>query len=316
MRSCPSERDLSILAKDDLDTADFAEMEAHIKECPACQARLEPLAWEIPTPPATGPCLVPPTGEVPQIPGFAIEKELGRGSMGVVYLAWQETVGRRVAVKVMQAVPGADERARKRWRAEAKAFSSVRHPNVVGLYDIGEEHTWLYLVLEYIPGQTLKDRVVGQRHPREAAEFIVTIADAVHRVHQTGLLHLDLKPSNILLEGEPGVSLDRATPKVADFGIARFLADAELSGTSSTRGGTWDGTPSYMAPEQVPGMRDQLSPATDVHALGAILYRLVTGRPPYQGATPLDTINDVRTRQPVPPRSSHLRSPEMSRRLF
>ena len=149
-------------------------------------------------------------------------------------------------------------------------------------------------------------------HPREAAQLMATVADAVHHIHQAGLLHLDLKPSNILLDAAPGALPDQETPKVADFGIARILADAELTGTGDSRDGSWDGTPAYMAPEQVSGMRDQLCPATDVHALGAILYRLVTGIPPYQGATPLATLNDLHTREPLPPRQLN---PRLSRDL-
>jgi serine/threonine protein kinase len=312
MRSCPSDQFLRMLAEDELGSVIFDAIEKHIAECPDCRARLESLARECPEP-TTSPIEIPPqAGDLPSIPGLSIEKEIGRGAMGVVYLARQDAVGRHVAIKVMYDVPGADQSARKRWRKEAKAFSSVRHPNVVSLHDVGEERSWLYLVLEYIPGRTLKDRLEGPLRPREAARLMVTIAEAVHHIHQAGLLHLDLKPSNILIDSEPDTPLDRVTPKVADFGIARFLADSERTGTGITHDGSWAGTPSYMAPEQVEGTRDQLGPTADVHALGAILYRLVTGVPPYQGATEIETLNDLRNCEPVPPRRL---TPRLSRDL-
>lgn len=223
--------------------------------------------------------------------------------MGVVYLARHEALGRQVALKVMPAAPGADQRARKRWRKEAKAFSLVRHPNVVVLYDVGEVSSWYYLVLEYIPGRMLKSRLAGPMPPRDSALLMVTIAEAVHFIHEAGLLHLDLKPANILIDGDPDCPLDKAKPKVADFGIARFLIDGEHNESiGMTADGPWGGTPSYMAPEQISGKRDQLCPATDIHALGAILYELLTGRPPFQGASPVETLDQVRSQEPVAPR--------------
>jgi serine/threonine protein kinase len=203
MIPCPSDVELRLLAEDGLESMIFESIDRHTQECPACRARLELLAWEIPAPSAGGPSELPEAGDSPTIPGFAIEKELGRGAMGVVYLAWQQSVGRNVALKVIPAAPGGDHRAGKRWRNEAKAVSSLRHPNAVALYDVGEAGSWLYLVLEYIPGQSLKDRLLGPMRPRDAAHLMAAIADAVHHIHQAGLLHLDLKPSNILLDGEP-----------------------------------------------------------------------------------------------------------------
>jgi hypothetical protein len=285
-----------------LDPALAAEVEAHIDQCPRCQARLENLAWECPTPTSLtlSPCVWPDPGENPRIPGFEIQRELGRGSTGVVYLARQEALGRQVALKVIPANPGDDEEARERWRKEAKAFSLVRHPNVVVLYDVGEFGSWYYLVLEYIPGPTLKTRLSGAMAPRDSAQLMVTIANAVHAIHQASLLHLDLKPSNILMDGETDCSLDITKPKVADFGIARFFVDSEHTDRlGMTVYASFGGTPPYMAPEQTSGTRDQLCPATDVHALGAILYHLVTGSPPGQGVFTLDPVRESRTREPI-----------------
>jgi tetratricopeptide (TPR) repeat protein len=299
MSSCPSDLELRLLAEDGLESTAFESIDRHTKECRACRARLESFAWEIPAPSAGDRSDLPAAGDFPSIPGFAIQKQLGRGAMGVVYLAWQESVGRRVALKVIPALPGADRRARKRWRNEAKAVSSVRHPNAIALYDVGEADSWLYLVLEYIPGQSLNDRLLGPMRPRDAARLIAAVADGVHHIHQAGLLHLDLKPSNILLDGDPQAALDKLTPKVADFGLAVF--DSNRDSSATTMAGP-RGTPSYMAPEQATMTRASLAAAADVHALGAVLYESLTGRPPFQGTSPLETLEQVRSQEPVPPR--------------
>ena len=290
-----------------------AEVEDHVDECPSCRARLEPLAWECPTPMSPSPFPLPEAGEYPEIPGFEIQRELGRGSTGVVYLARHQALGRQVALKVIPAIQGADQEARERWGKEAKAFSLVRHPNVVVLYDVGAVGSWYYLVLEYIPGATLKIRLCGPMAPRDSAQLMVTIAKAVHAIHQAGLLHLDLKPSNILMDGETECSLDITKPKVADFGIARFLVDGEHADRlGMTAYGPWSGTPPYMAPEQISGTRDQLCPATDVHALGAILFHLVTGRPPSEGVLTPDAVNSPCTGERLVPRPL---TPRLSRDL-
>ena len=167
MRSCPSDRFLQMLSDDDLGSVIFDAIEKHIAECPDCRAWLEPLASECPEPTTSPIEILPQAGDLPSIRGFSLEKEIARGAMGVVYLGGKEAVGRQVAgCKVIHAVPGADQPSRNRWRKEAKAFSSVRHPNVVLLHDVGEDRSWLYLVLEYIPGRTLKDRLEGPLRPR------------------------------------------------------------------------------------------------------------------------------------------------------
>jgi tetratricopeptide (TPR) repeat protein len=291
-----------MLEEDQLGSVVFAAIERHIEECPGCQARLESLAQECPSPASSALGSFPEAEEFPRIPGFSIESEIGRGSMGAVYLAWDQTVGRQVALKVMQAVPGADSPVRNRWRKEATAFSRVRHPNIVVLHDIGEAHSWLYLVLEYIPGRTLKDRLPGPSRPREVAGLVATVADAVHQIHKAGLLHLDLKPSNILLDAEPGAPLAQTTPKLADFGIARFLSDRDCGAGASSCEGSWHGTPSYMPPEQAAGDRSAIGPAADIYGLGALLYHLLTGRPPFSAPSAAETLDQVRNKEPVSPR--------------
>ncbi len=154
-------------------------------------------------------------------------------------------------------------------------------------------------MLEFVPGGSLKERLAGPVPPRAAAELMKPVADAISAVHEAGLLHLDLKPSNILLDSAPDATWKDASPKVADFGMARPLANLDASSTSLA--GPW-GTPSYMAPEQAAASRAGIGAATDIHALGAILYELLTGRPPFQGTSTLETLDQVRGQNPVPPR--------------
>jgi tetratricopeptide (TPR) repeat protein len=280
-------------------------MALHIEACPDCrdflerQVRggLEPLAREEAS-------FTRPDG-VPRIDGFVIERELGRGAMGVVYLARREAPRRQVALKLLPGGRRAGPRERRQWLREAEAASQVRHPGVVTLYEAGESEDWFLLVLEYIPGGTLADRLVGPLSPRNAAGWMEAIARAVHYIHQCGQLHLDLKPSNILLDGEAGGGWEGVTPKVSDFGIARPVEP----GVTETGGPGPGGTPSYMAPEQITQARREMTPAADIHGLGAILYHMLTGRPPYQGATILETIDLVQRHEPIPPRRLNPRIP-------
>jgi eukaryotic-like serine/threonine-protein kinase len=314
MPPCPSDHTLRQLALDSLAPDAFAEMDAHVGGCDGCKQRLGRLVRECPSTQSEAPICLPEKARPPTIPGFEIERELGRGAMGVVYLARDQKLGRRVALKVMPGAQSADGMARKRWRMEAQAFSRVRHVNVVSLYEIGESESWLFLVLEYIPGGTLKNRLSGPMPQGVAASLVAQIAAAVQRIHSADLLHLDLKPSNILVDSEEGAPLDRVTPKVADFGIARIMQrdEAGSAQTGTTLIGPWGGTPQYMAPEQISGTRDQLGPGADIHALGAILCELLTGRPPFQGASDLETLDLVRNTDAVSPRQFN---PRLSRDL-
>ena len=296
MLSCPGENSLRSVGTRALDDPTYVAIEQHVEECPACKERVECLAHAC----SDLPLLLPGLKQLPSIPGFEVHHELGRGAMGVVYLATQTGLDRPVAVKVLPGAVGPDAlpAARRRWLREARAVSSIRHPNVVPLFDYGEENGWYFLVLEYIPGGSLKKRLAEPLLPRVAAAQVEIIARAVEHIHSRGLLHLDLKPSNILLDCEEDAQWDRVIPRISDFGLA--LVDAPDSLETSLAGPR--GTPSYMAPEQAAGSPANMGPATDIYAMGAILFELLTGRPPFQGTSTIETLDQVRGQEPVPPR--------------
>jgi tetratricopeptide (TPR) repeat protein/predicted Ser/Thr protein kinase len=227
-----------------------------------------------------------------QVAGYEIIAELGRGGMGVVYQARQRSLGRLVAIKTILAGLHTDSSARLRFRTEAQAVARLQHANIVQIHEVGENDNRPFLVLEYVDGGNLLRKVAGTAQPEQfAARLVETLARAVHYMHECGILHRDLKPTNVLLSAD-------GTPRITDFGLAKILdADAGL-----TRTETLLGTPSYMAPEQTTGDAGKVGRPADVYSLGAILYELLTGRAPFQGATPLSTLDQVRNQDPVPPR--------------
>jgi serine/threonine-protein kinase len=247
-------------------------------------------------PPPPGPGATPPTSPraaaaLPQVPGYEVQGVLGRGGMGIVYRAWHLRLHRAVALKMLLAGPAAQPEELQRFLREAEAVAGLRHPNIVQVHDAGDADGRPYFTMELIEGGSLAQQIQGAPQPaRQAAALVATLADAVHAAHQSGIVHRDLKPGNILL-GRDG------TPKVTDFGLARPLeGDGGL-----TLSGVPMGTPSYMAPEQARGKREAIGPATDVYALGAILYELLTGRPPFRAESATATLQQVVGDEPVSP---------------
>ncbi len=228
-----------------------------------------------------------------QLAGYTLIRELGRGGMGVVYLARQAGLNRLVCVKVLLSGPWAGESEVLRFLREAEAAASLRHPNIVGIHELGQADGRHFFAMEYVEGRVLADLVRDGPLPADrAAGYVREIAGAVDYAHREGILHRDLKPSNVLIDAD-----DRA--RITDFGLARRI-DAP-SGGSLTATGAIVGTPAYMPPEQAAPASGMTGPRSDVYALGAILYELVTGRPPFRGETPLDTLVQVRTIEPVRP---------------
>ncbi len=229
---------------------------------------------------------------------YELLEEIARGGMGVVYRARQRSLGRIVALKVLLGGVFVGAEGKRRLHAEAAAAARLRHPNIVAVHEAGELDGQPFYSMDFIEGQTLADCVrLGPLAPARAARYVATIAEAVQYAHAQGVLHRDLKPSNVLIDG-----IDQ--PRVMDFGLAKQLANSKLETPDPklTLSGQVLGSPAYMAPEQALGRHGQLSPACDVYSLGAILYELLTARPPFQGETPHATIDQVKSLDPIPPR--------------
>lgn len=245
--------------------------------------------------PATGDWPGPsesPSAEWPILPGFEILAELGRGGMGIVYRARQVNMQRLVALKLLRdgALAGPQERAR--FRIEAEAAARMNHPHIVSIHEVGEHQGRLYYAMELIEGGSLDKHLAGQPRPAaQAAALVHTLALAVQHAHAQKVIHRDLKPGNILLS-------DDGSPKITDFGLAKRL---DSDSTAWTREGAVLGTASYMAPEQAAGRVGAIGPAADVYALGAILYELLTGQPPFQAETWHQTLQQVLNDEPVSP---------------
>ena len=323
MNRCPNDEQLVHLIAEELPPAERSPLEFHVEQCSRCQQALERLTAD--------PLLLQrsssPDGGVPKTltrqhvafflatqndpqtnqhrldpdlsalaplfagTGYEILEELGRGTMGVVYKARQVQLSRVVALKTIIAGATASAGDRSRFRIEAEAIASVQHPNIIQVHEIVDANGYLFTALEYCAGGSLAQLLAGNPQPAEkAVRLVETLARAIDAAHQAGIIHRDLKPGNVLVTAD-------GTLKVTDFGIAKRVNDPGLTATGAILG-----TPSYMAPEQASGRMSATGPATDVYALGAILYECLTGRPPFKAPTAAETVLQVAQTEPVPPR--------------
>ncbi len=247
--------------------------------------------------PRTAGTPAPPGGDqagpaLPTVAGYEILAELGRGGMGAVYKARQTSLKRLVALKMILSGSFARPQDVARFLHEAEAVARLQHPHIVQIHEIGRQDGRPYFTMELVEGPSLAEKLqAGPLVPREAAQLAETLARAVQYAHERGVVHRDLKPGNVLLTAD-------GQPKITDFGLAKRIDQEE---SHHTRTGVVLGTPSYMAPEQAVGRSREVGPATDVYALGAILYEMLTGRPPFRGDTWLEIAQQIKHWQPVPP---------------
>ncbi len=315
--SCPDTEQLHRLLSEQLDPQEEADLAGHIEQCEHCHQELERLTCrrglDRPDTGMAGPSTIDtdstashgctlgpevpagagakPSFTLPAIPGYELLDKLGEGGMGVVYLARQTGLNRRVAVKMIRGGSQARPDHFARFRVEAEAVAQLRHPNIIQIHEIGEVDGLPFVSLELLEGGSLADRLVGTPQPaRQTAELLLTLASAIQVAHDVGIVHRDLKPSNVLFTVD-------GTPIITDFGQAKLID----SDSRQTETGQIMGSPSYMAPEQARGHTRDIGPAADVYALGAILYEMLTGRPPFKGETPMETVRQVIDDEVVPP---------------
>ncbi len=324
--SCPDRHALRRFLDRTLPETDEEFVASHLEACTACQSLLDDMVetnlllktssrgkndalflrqlkslnlTQITASKRNAPPVQPSTG-LPSIPNYEVLAELGRGGMGIVYRARHLTLGREVAIKMLLTPALQSEADRKRFHLEAETVAQLHHPNIVQLFEIGEIAGQPFLVFEYVAGGNLQQKLAGRpQPPREAAALVEVLARAVHTAHTQHIIHRDLKPANVLLADAPGSRY--GFPKLTDFGLAKQLGAHSAGLTRSL-----SGTPAYMAPEQVTGAlpdKDRhVTPATDVYALGVILYEMLTGRPPFLSPDWMVTLLQVERAEPVSPR--------------
>lgn len=286
---CPPDSVLSQIGAEGFDEEFFAAIEIHVESCALCQQQMENFA-QMSQVGFSQKSVEQDLPELPHVPGFTLVRELGRGGAGVVYLAQEDETQRLVALKMIDGgwIKGPSGRAR--WLAEARAVARVNDVHIVQLYRVEERPQFYLMVFEYISGGTLSDRLNGPLPPRQAVMIMKTLARALGKIHEAGLLHLDLKPSNILVEGRAGADWSELTLKISDFGISRLIQlqnpdDSIMSGLR--------GTPAFMAPEQAKLNIEKIDKPTDIYSLGVIFYLLLTGRLPLQVGSTVDNLNQV-----------------------
>src|SRR5215831_8444893 len=277
--------------------------------CPVCLFNMGLGLFEVEDDDAPGPTPLPqqrhterPAKVFPEFGDYELLEEIGRGGQGVVYRAHQKSLNRTVALKVIGLGTWASEAHLKRFRREAEAAARLQHPGIVPIHEVGERDSQCYFSMNIIEGGQLDEVVRREPMPiRDAVELIAKLARTVHYAHELGILHRDIKPGNILLDA-------KGEPHLTDFGLARLLE------TKSTVTHTMDvlGTPSYMAPEQASGHNAAISSVTDVYGLGAVLYQLLTGHPPFAGGATYETIKLLLDTEPRQPR---LLNPKIDRDL-
>jgi serine/threonine protein kinase/tetratricopeptide (TPR) repeat protein len=299
MNECIPEDQLRAFAESKLNPDDNARIDTHLSACTRCQESMDritrPVVLESPVL-GSNPLSA---DTAPEVPGYRFVERLGKGGMGVVWLAEQTTLKRLVAVKTIRLKFGADtDELARRFQIEAEAVARLAHPNIVRIFDTGRGLHGPYFTMEYIQGGSLDAQLDGVPWaPAKAGRLVADLASAMQHAHDAGILHRDLKPANILIEVNRA-DTTKTTAKISDFGLAKLL-DREAAETEMGRA---IGSPSYMAPEQAEGRPRDISPLTDVYALGAVLYELLTGRPPFRGASNLETAQLVRSSDVVPPR--------------
>jgi serine/threonine protein kinase len=266
--------------------------------CPVCLLKMDPSAKPAPKAKSGEPISTLTIGpeafvRVRYFGDYELLEEIARGGMGVVWKARQASLNRTVAVKMILAGKLADEAEVQRFHREAEAAANLQHPNIVAIHEVGEHDGQHYYSMDYVQGRDLGAlvRESGPLPPARAAECLQTIAEAVHFAHQRGTLHRDLKPQNVLMDAA-------GVPRITDFGLAKFVERDD----SLTQTGAVMGSPSYMPPEQAAGHLDQVGPHSDVYSLGAILYELLTVRPPFRAETAVATMRLVMESDPVAPR--------------
>ncbi len=300
MQECPGEAAWLRLLHDEVGEPELVSLEQHLDNCPACRDRLSRLADTSHSPSVS----LRPTPSLdrlgygaradrfPEIPGYRAVAEVGRGGMGVVYRAWQMGAHQPVALKVLSAGNRLSPDAQARLVREAQTLAKLNHPGIVRQLDFGESNGQPYLAMEWVEGGDLSARLRrGPMRPRDAAVIARALALAVSAAHEHGIIHRDIKPSNVLI-GPDG------SPRLTDFGLAREQDGASVL-TSDVQA---LGTPAYMPPEQVDAHFGPVGPRADVYSLGATLYEMLTGLPPFRSGNPVSLLRQVTSREPVPPR--------------